>query len=75
MGVPKSVQPNHIIPIFLENQFFVFFDPPKPYMASETSLFDLSNGFRLIDFKIAIFGHISPGYPQNCGLDQKVLEV
>ena len=71
MGVPESVQPNQINPIFLENQFFVFwgapknfFEPPKPYLASETSLlggvillklFDLSNGFKVIALKIVIF--------------------
>ena len=70
-GVPKSVQPNQISPIFWENQFFVFFgapknffEPSKPYLASETSLlggvilqklFDLSNGSKVINFKIAIF--------------------
>ena len=45
VGVPESVQPNQISPSFLENQFFVFlgapkyfFEPPKPYLTSETSL-------------------------------------
>ena len=45
MGVPESVQPNQINPSFLVNQFFEFwgaqknfFEPSKPYLASETSL-------------------------------------
>ena len=48
VGVPESVQPNQISPIFWENQFFVFWGAPKNF-------FDLSDGFKVIDFKIAIF--------------------
>ena len=56
-----------------------FFEPPKPYFALESSLlggssfylklFDPSNGFEVIDFKIGIFWK---NYLLNQGLDQKV---
>ena len=46
MGVLESVQPNHICPIFWENQSFVFletpknfFEPANPYLALETTTF------------------------------------
>ena len=38
-------------------------------------LFDPSYGFEVKDFEIAIFGKISPGYLQNRGPNQNVLEV
>ena len=60
MIVLDSVQPNHLILIFKENQYFVyfgatknFFEPPKLFLGSETSLwgvillklFDLGHSF------------------------------
>jgi len=36
-------------------------------------VFDSCCGFEVIDFEIAIFGKISPGYIQNHGSDQKDL--
>ena len=65
-----NAQPNHVTPIFRENQFFVFFGPQKIFLSPQNlvwpqkphfwgvillKLFDLSNGFKVIDFKIAIF--------------------
>ena len=56
---------NHRIRVFWENQFFWFWGVP----------FDPSYSFGATDGKIELFGIISPGNLQNCGSDQKVLEV
>ena len=43
MGVPESVQPNNIIPIFWGNQFLCFLEPLKPYLASVREAFRKKN--------------------------------
>ena len=52
---------------FLEKINFLFFEPPKPFFALETphflgvillKLFDMSNCFEVLDFKIGIFEKI-----------------
>ena len=74
---------------FLEKIYFLcFWEPPKfffePFNWSQklhfwgvltSKTFWSEQQFKSLDFEIAIFGQISPGYLQNCGLDQKVLEV